>query len=90
MSGAVNPSDAVAPLLDIRCAVDFVLGTGTLTVRDCLRLERHTIIRLSQSAGADLSVTVHGIPVASGEVVIVDENTALRIGHILPPPGIEA
>ena len=87
---AGGAADPFAALADVRCGVDFVLGSGTLSVRDCLRLERHSVIRLTQSAGADLTVSVNGVSVATGEVVIVDENTALRICRILPPPGIEA
>jgi flagellar motor switch/type III secretory pathway protein FliN len=77
-------------MFDVRCAVDFVIGTGTLTVRDCLRLERHSVVRLDQSAGSDLELRVHGVAVASGEVVIIDDNSALRVSRVSPPAGIEA
>jgi flagellar motor switch protein FliN len=82
--------DALEPLLDIKCHVDFVLGTGKMSLRDCLRLERHAVIRLDQSAGCDLGVSVHGILVATGEVVIIDDTTALRVSHVTPPAGVEA
>ena len=77
-------------MLDVRCTVDFVLGTGTIKVRDCLTLERHSILPLVQAAGSDLEVRVHGVTVASGEVVILDDNTALRISKVSPPAGVEA
>jgi flagellar motor switch/type III secretory pathway protein FliN len=77
-------------MLDVVCTVDFVLGSGSLTVRDCLQLEIHTIVPLRQSAGSDLEVRVHGITIASGEVVIVDDTTALRISKVTPPAGVEA
>jgi len=83
-------SDPLEPLLDIRCQVDFVLGTGTITMRECLRLERHKVLRLQQSAGCDLGVSVHGVLVATGEVVIIDDTTALRVSHVTPPAGVEA
>jgi len=89
MLGDAEP-DPLGGLLDVRCEVDFVLGTGTMKVRDCLRLERHSILRLSESAGCDLSVSVHGVIVASGEVVIIDDNTALRVSHVTPPIGVES
>lgn len=81
--------DVLGPMLDVRCPVDFVLGNGVLTIRDCLRLEWHSVLPLAQSAGSDLVVSVHGVPIASGEVVIVDDTTALRISHMLPPPGLD-
>ena len=89
-AAAGAPADPLAPMLDVRCTVDFVLGTGVLKVRHCLRLERHSIVPLAQAAGSDLEVRVHGVTVASGEVVILDDNTALRISKVTPPAGVEA
>lgn len=83
-------ADATGPyvgMLDVTCAVDVVLGTGTISVRDCLKMQRLSVIRLQQSAGSDLEVRVHGIGIASGEVVIIDDSTAVRITNITPPPG---
>ena len=77
-------------MFDVRCDVEVVLGTATLTVGDCLRLARQSIVRLHQSAGADLEVRVQGVTVATGEVVNVDDNTALRISRVSPPLGVEA
>ena len=75
---------------DVRCGVDFVIGTATLSVRDCLHLALQSVVRLDQSAGADLDLLVHGIAVAHGEVVIVDDNTMLRVSRIVAPAGVEA
>ena len=77
-------------MLDVRCAVDFILGTGALTMRECLRLQRHSVVRLAQREGADLHVSVRGVTIATGEVVIIDDTTALRISHVRPPRGLEA
>jgi flagellar motor switch/type III secretory pathway protein FliN len=52
-------------------------------------MRRHTVIRLNQSAGGDMQVVVNGVAVANGEVVIVDNSTALRVTDILPPPSSE-
>lgn len=79
-----------AGMLDVVCRVDVVLGTGSITVRDCLKLQRMSVIRLRQSAGSDLEVRIHGVPVATGEVVIIDESTAIRVTAIIPPSGLEA
>jgi len=81
--------EPLAPVFDVECAVDIVLGTGRLTVRDCLQLERASIVRLDQVAGSDLELRVQGRPLAHGEVVIVDDGTALRLRRIIPPAGAE-
>jgi flagellar motor switch protein FliN/FliY len=81
--------DPFASMHDVICSVEVVLGSTRLTVRDCLQLARHSVLRLAQSAGAELQVTVNGVPIAQGEVVIVDDSTAIRVTSVLPPPGQE-
>ena len=81
--------DGLTPLYDVVCSVDVVLGTASMSVRDCLNMKRGSVIRLSQSAGGDMQVVVNGIAIASGEVVIIDNSTALRLTDILPPPSSE-
>ena len=71
-----TPFDALG---DLRCPVTVVLGTGSITVRQCLSLARQTVLRLDESAGDDLSVIVNGITLARGEVAIIDTTTAIRI-----------
>jgi flagellar motor switch/type III secretory pathway protein FliN len=73
-------------MYDVRCVVEVVIGTGKLRVRDCLTLGRHVIVPLVQSAGSDLEVRVHGVTIATGEVVILEDKSALRISRIVPPP----
>ena len=80
---------ANAGMLDVTCSVDVVVGHGSITVRECLKLERDSIIRLSKPAGADLLVQIQGVAAATGEIVVDDETTSVRIAEILPPPGTE-
>jgi flagellar motor switch protein FliN len=82
--------DPLAPLHDVACHVDVVLGTASLTVRQCLGLKRDSVIRLNQSAGNDLQVVINGVGIALGEVVIIDSSTAVRVTDILAPPSNEA
>jgi len=88
-SSAAAADEPLAPVFDVECTVEFVLGTGRITVRDCLQLERASIVRLDQPAGSDLELRVQGRPLANGEVVIVDDGTALRLRRIIPPAGTE-
>ena len=82
---AAAPAPSPPPfegLLDVRWRVDVVLGTGTITVRRCLNLGRHSVIRLTQSAAEDLRVMARGVTIARGEVLIVEDSTAVRITDI--------
>jgi flagellar motor switch protein FliN/FliY len=78
------------PLSDVVCHVDVLLGTATVSVRDCLHWRRNSVVRLRQSAGSDMQVTINGVAVAIGEVVIVDDTTAVRVTEILAPPSSES
>jgi flagellar motor switch protein FliN/FliY len=77
------------PLSDVTCSVDVWLGTARISVRDCLHMKRNTVIRLEQSAGSDMQVVVNGVPIANGEVVIIDDSTAVRVTEIVAPPSAE-
>lgn len=77
-------------LMDISCRVEVVLGSCAVSVRDCLALAPGSIVPLTQAAGADLELRAEGVPLAQGEVVVLDEKTSLRISRILPPAGSEA
>ncbi len=81
--------DDYAPLHDVTCEVSVVLGTGQMSVRQCLYLKPQTVIPLAQAAGADLQLLVNGVAVAHGEVVVLDDSTALRLNGIAPPPSAE-
>ena len=51
--------------------------------------QRDAIIKLTKIAGGDMQVVVNGIVVAYGEVVIVDESTAIRVTELVAPPSNE-
>lgn len=89
VEGGAPTLDEYTPLHDVTCEVAVVLGTGQMSVRECLYLKPQTIIPLAQAAGADLQMTVNGVAVAHGEVVVLDDSTALRLNGIVPPPSAE-
>jgi flagellar motor switch protein FliN/FliY len=79
----------LVPLHDVVCTVDVILGSASMSVRDCLRLQPDTIVRLEQSAGEDLIVQINSVTVARGEVMIVEDSTAVRVTDVVPPPSSE-
>jgi len=89
-SSSTDAAATYAGMLDVTCRVEVIVGTGSITVRDCLKLQRDSVVRLAQPAGSDLQVTVQGVPTATGEIVIDDDTTSVRISSVLPPPGAEA
>jgi flagellar motor switch protein FliN len=82
-------ADPFALFRDVVCPVEVVLGTGSLSLRRCLGLERGSVVRLQQSAGEDLVVSVRAVAIAQAEVVIIDETIAVRVTHLAGPIGRE-
>lgn len=80
-----NGGDPFARLRDVVCPVEVVLGTGHMSLRRVLAIERGSVIRLSQSAGEDLFVVVNGVRLAEAEVIIIDETIAVRVTHLSGP-----
>jgi flagellar motor switch protein FliN/FliY len=70
-------------MFDVVCPVSVVLGHGAITVAQVLALQRQCVLPLTQSAGEDLQVTINGTLIARGEVVIVEDSTALRLTEIV-------
>jgi flagellar motor switch protein FliN len=81
-----SPAKVFQHLLDVRVPVNVLLGSGTISIRQCLALERNSLVELEQSAGEDLHLDVNGVRVARGEVVIMEDSAALRITEISAPP----
>ena len=89
VKAGTTPADQFATLSDVTCEVAVVLGTGRMSVRECLYLKPKTVIPLEQIAGSDLHVRINGVLIAHGEVAIVDDSTNIRLTSILPPPSGE-
>lgn len=89
LAKADDTVDPFAALSDIRCNVDVLIGTGVLTLRECLSLQPKHVVRLAEPAGGDLSIRVHGVTIASGEVMVMDNVAALRVTRVSPPVGID-
>ena len=59
------------------------VGRTRMTVRDVLDLEPGRIIELDRSAGAPADVKLNGRLIAHGEIVVVDQDYAVRITRII-------
>ena len=91
-SSSTNGADGPAVfghLGNVVLEVAVLLGVGSVTVRRCLALQRQAVIRLNQSAGEDLQIVVNGVTIARGEVVIVEDSTAVRVTDFPVQAGME-
>ena len=70
-------------LLDVEMDVTAELGRTRMTVRSLLDLEPGSIVELDRMAGSPVDLLVNGRLIARGEVVVVDEEFALRLTEIV-------
>lgn len=77
-------SGAMKVLYDVEMTLTAEIGRTRLPVRDVLELVPGSILELDRSAGAPADVMVNGRLVARGEVVVVDDEYAVRITEIVP------
>lgn len=70
-------------LRDVMMGVSVELGRTRMTVRELLALTPGTIVELDKAAGAPVDLLVNGTLMARGEVVVIDEEFAVRISEIV-------
>jgi flagellar motor switch protein FliN/FliY len=68
---------------DVEMALTVEIGRTRMSVRDALSLEPGAVVELDRSAGAPVDVLLNGRRIALGEVVVVDQDYAVRISRIL-------
>ena len=68
---------------NVEMSMTVEIGRTRMSVRDVLDLEPGGVIELDRSAGAPADVLLNGRLIAHGEVVVVDQDYAVRITRIL-------
>jgi flagellar motor switch protein FliN len=83
-SGAAGSMAAkLGRINNVEMALTVEIGRTRMSVRDVLGLEPGAVIELDRSAGAPADVLLNGRLIAHGEVVVVDQDYAVRITQIL-------
>lgn len=68
---------------NVEMALTVEVGRTRMSVRDVLGLEPGAVIELDRSAGAPADVLLNGRLIAHGEIVVIDQDYAVRITKIL-------
>ena len=69
-------------ILDVPLQITVELGRTKRQVKEVLDLGTGSIIELDKLTGDPVDIMINGKPIAEGEVVIIDENFAVRITKI--------
>jgi len=68
---------------NVEMALTVEIGRTRISVRDVLGLEPGAVLELDRSAGAPADVLLNGRLIAHGEIVVIDQDYAVRITKIL-------
>jgi flagellar motor switch protein FliN len=83
---AANRAEALlrelAPVHDIPLQVAVEVGRLRICVRDLMKLSVDSVIELKKPAGEPFDICVNGVPVARGEVIVVEQLSGVRIVEI--------
>lgn len=84
----VQNLDGIAPenidlIMDVPLEVTVELGRTSKSIKEILDFSPGTVIELDKLAGEPIDVLVNGKFVAKGEVVVIEENFAIRVTEII-------
>jgi len=75
----MSPQEQIANFADIVVPIEVELDREIMSVRYILQLDEGSVIKLGRSAGENIDILVGGAVVASGEIVVLEENMGVRI-----------
>ncbi len=75
-------------LVDISLTLITELGSTNITLRDFLKLKKGSVIDLKKPAGESVELYVNKKIVGKGEVMVYEDNLAIRINEILDSDAI--
>jgi flagellar motor switch protein FliN/FliY len=82
-SSAVANGADLGRLSDVPVELAVEIGRTRMTVGATLELRPGSIVVLDRVAGEPVDLLVNGTPIARGEVVVIDEEFALRVTDVL-------
>ena len=84
--GMMSQSNSVDPaLLDsIPVSVTVELGRAKLKISELMGLNKGSVIPLESAAGEPLQIFVNNTLIATGEIVLVDQQYGIKLTEIVP------
>ncbi|WP_104128457.1 flagellar motor switch protein FliN [Cryobacterium sp. Y57] len=78
-----TPLGNLGRISNVEMSLTVEIGRTRMSVRDVLSLTPGAVIELDRSAGAPADILLNGRLIAHGEIVVVDQDYAVRITQIL-------
>jgi flagellar motor switch protein FliN/FliY len=85
LPGGLGLQSNIDLLLDVPLQITVELGRTKMLIKDVLELGIGSVVELNKLAGESVEIFVNQKLIAKGEVVVIDENFAVRITSIINP-----
>ncbi len=69
----------VEAVLDVEVEITAVLGTAMMPISQILKLGRGAVVELNQGVSEDIKIHANNRPVATGEVVVIEDKLGVNI-----------
>jgi|SRR5436190_17613498 len=79
----------LAGVHDVPLRVSIEIGRVRLPVGEFLRLSTGRVIEIKKPAGEPFEISLNGLVVAKGEIIMVEQSSGVRIVEVLKPAGVE-
>ena len=76
-------------IASVPMTVSVVLGNASMTIAEFQDLQPGDLVRLDRAPDATVDLFVNGVHAAEGDVIVIDDQVAARIGHLHLEPGDE-
>jgi flagellar motor switch protein FliN len=83
--GAATESTPLGAMLDVSVTLTAEFGKAVMPLGDVLKLGVGSVLTLDRQVSEPVELSVKGVLLARGEVVVVDDRFAVRIKEIVPP-----
>jgi flagellar motor switch protein FliN/FliY len=75
----MTPIEEIAQFLEVPIEMNVELDRRLLTVREVMEFDVDSIIKLTKSAGENLDIRLGGALIGSGEIVVSETTTGVRL-----------
>jgi flagellar motor switch protein FliN/FliY len=82
----ITTSSNMSRISNVEMALTVEIGRTRMAVRDLLALEPGAVVELDRAAGTPADILLNGKLIAHGDIVVVDQDYAVRITKILDNP----
>ena len=72
-------------ILDVPLTISLELGRTQMTIERILALGNGSVVELNKLSGDPVEILANDVPVARGEVIVLNDNFCVRITEIIAP-----